>query len=116
MTLQSTYTKALTHVVISKPNGRYQVVNNQKGVIYDVTLRGKIRDCTCPHGYMKSSPCCSHLMAAARVRAGEKGYRVVEVVRQDEKPEGRYFRLNFNTYLRVELIPEVALRKESKPT
>lgn len=110
MSLESTYEKALSHIVRPKNNGHYHVVNDKKGVIYDVVIRGSnIRQCNCEHGFMKQSPCCSHLLAAARLAISEKGYRVVEVIRQDERPEGKYFKINHNTFLIVERIPELVL-------
>lgn len=109
MSLESVYEKALTHIVLPKSNGHFRVVNNERGIIYDVVLRGSIRQCNCEHGFMKKSPCCSHLLAAARLAISEKGYRVVEVVRQDDKPEGKHFKINRNTFLIVERIPELVL-------
>lgn len=109
MSLESTYQKAMSHIVRPKKNGHYHVVNDKKGIIYDVVLRGKIRSCNCEHGLMKRSPCCSHLLAAARLAISEKGYKITGIVRQDERPEGKHFKINHNTFLTVERIRELVL-------
>lgn len=100
MSLESTYQKSLTHIVRPRANGHYIVISGE--TMYDVILKVNTRSCNCQCGHM-SSAVCSHVLAAARLAASQKGYEVVGV-RRGDKPTEAHFRLNFNTFLMVKTI------------
>lgn len=80
--LQKLWQKGQAHQVKSLAHGRYQVVSGSSGLTYDVALQGhSVRRCNCDYGLWRHPlpVACSHVLAAARHRLGELGYRRVEV-------------------------------------
>lgn len=78
--------KAMQCVVKAQSNGSYLVISPSGGM-YDVYLQGTdFRSCNCEYGLFNNydgGGCCCHVIAAAKVKAEEKGYQVIWPVPQD---------------------------------